>query len=128
MATVYALMSGQQCLYVGHTIQTLQQRIYKHRYISNTCGSKNIPADVAWTAKLLEKCSKDVSRVREQHWIDELKPLYNKVKAYNPLSQPERVKEYQASEEYKKKISTEEYKAYNREAQRKHRAKKRFNL
>jgi predicted GIY-YIG superfamily endonuclease len=121
---IYTLVSGQLILYIGKTVN-LERRRCKHRSKFNTTSSRHIPSYIDWEIKLLEECSTDASNLREQYWIDELKPFYNEVKAYNHLSQIERVKEYQATEEYKKKISTEEYRAYNREAQRKHQAKKR---
>jgi hypothetical protein len=73
----------------------------------------------------LEECPDDVMRIREQFWYDTLMPLYNELRPHNELTHIERVKEYQQSESYKQKLQTEEYKRYNREAQRKFQAKKR---
>jgi excinuclease UvrABC nuclease subunit len=121
-------MSGELVLYVGKTIN-LKNREYKHRHKqSNTTSSRYIPSYIDWEMALLEESSTDTSKVREQYWIDQLKPLYNEIKAYNPLSHLDRVKEYQATEKYKSKVSAEEYKVYNREAQRKHKAKKRTEI
>ena len=75
--------------------------------------------------KLLEDCSTELSKLREQYWMDELKPLYNEMKAFNPLSKNERVRAYQATDAYKKLMNTEEFKARTRKARIKHRAKKR---
>ena len=102
---IYALMSGQLVLYVGKTADP-KEREYMHRSKHNTSGSRHIPPYTDWNMKLLEKCSTELSKLREQYWMDQLKPLYNEKNAY------------------KKKISIEEYKAYNREAQKRHQAKK----
>ena len=118
-------MWGQLVLYVGQTIQTLRKREYKHRCKGNKTCSKYIPKDIDWEIKLLEECENDIATMREQYYYDTLKPFYNRCRPYNGLTQNERVKEYQQTEAYKQKIKTEEYKRYNREAQRKFQQKKR---
>ena len=96
MAKIYALMSGQLVLYIGSTIRTLKKRENGHRCKKwNTTGSRHIPFDCEWNIVLLEECLKSEMRVREQHYYDTLKPLYNEHKAFNSLSQVERVQEYQ---------------------------------
>ena len=113
---IYALMSGQLVLYVGRTVNP-KQREYRHRSKGNhTSGSRHIPLYTDWNMKLLEECSTELSKLREQYWMDELKPLYNEVNAVNRLSNSERVRAYRATEEFKTKRN---------EAQRKNRAKKR---
>lgn len=125
MGYIYALMCEQLCLYVGSTVN-LTIRENKHRSKkSNTCASRHIPEHITWVMTELEECPDDVMRIREQFWYDTLMPLYNELRPHNELTHIERVKEYQQSESYKQKLQTEEYKRYNREAQRKFQAKKR---
>ena len=90
MAIVYALMSGQLCLYVGSTIQSLKKREYKHTYRTD------IPDYIEWTMVTLEECSDNIKRVREQFYYDTMHPLYNKVRPYNNMSHIDRVKDYQS--------------------------------
>ena len=120
---IYALMSGQLVLYVGKAVDP-RNREYQHRSKHNTTASRHIPSYTEWNMKLLEECPIDVSRLREQYWMDELKPLYNELNAVARQSKNERVKEYQASDAFKNKKNTEEYKARRRETQRKYRAEK----
>jgi len=125
MAYIYALMWGELVLYVGHTVQTLRQRANRHRCKKdNRCYSRFIPDDIDWDIVLLEECTTEMALMREQYYYDSLKPLYNKCRPYNGLTQNERVKEYQQTDAYRQKIKTEEYKRYNREAQRKFKEKK----
>jgi hypothetical protein len=76
MVLIYALVSGEEVLYVGQTIQTLQERASGHKKVSNTCGSKNIPPDIQWEIKLLEECAENAA-ARERHYIETLTPPYN---------------------------------------------------
>ena len=118
-------MWGELVLYVGHTVRTLRRRAYEHRCKkSNTTYSRFIPDDIDWDIVLLEECTTEMAIMREQYYYDSLKPLYNKCRPYNGLTQIERVKEYQQTYAYRQKIKTEEYKRYNREAQRKFKEKK----
>jgi hypothetical protein len=90
MATVYALMWGQLCLYVGSTIQTLKKREYKHRYRTD------IPDYMDWTMVVIESCSADTRRVREQFFYETMHPLYNQVRPHNSMPHIDRVKDYQS--------------------------------
>ena len=78
MVLIYALMSGEEVLYVGRTIQTLEKRASEHRSAGNQAGSRNIPPDVEWEIKLLEECAENAA-ARERHYIETLKPLYNTI-------------------------------------------------
>jgi hypothetical protein len=77
MAKIYELVSGQLCLYVGKTVQTLQRRVNDHRCKSNTTFSKHIPDYTDWDIKLIEECDDALATKREQYWYDTKKPLYN---------------------------------------------------
>ena len=78
MVKIYALVSGEEVLYVGQTVRTLEERAWGHRKSSNRCNSKNIPTDMQWEMQLLEECEGENATARERHFIETLKPLYNK--------------------------------------------------
>ena len=77
MVNIYAIMSGQLCLYVGKTTLTLRVRKRQHRSRSNTAGSKDIPSDFEWEMCLLEECPISQTCEREYYWWKKLVPLYN---------------------------------------------------
>ena len=77
MAKVYGLYCEALCLYVGSTIDTLNNRAINHRSKSNTTGSRYIPKDCEWRIVLLEECDADTMRERERYYYDILKPFYN---------------------------------------------------
>lgn len=77
MTHIYALVSGQLVLYVGKTNSTLKYRESKHRCKGNQCHSRYIPDYIDWTAKLLETVPNDQAGIKEKHYYDTLKPLYN---------------------------------------------------
>ena len=78
MVLIYALVSGEEVLYVGQTIQTLKRRASEHRSAGNQTGSRNIPPDVQWEIKLLEECEENAT-VRERHYVETFNPPYNKI-------------------------------------------------
>jgi hypothetical protein len=78
MARIYALVSGEEVLYVGRTTRTLVEREWNHRAVGNSAGSKNIPIGINWEIKLLEECEENAT-ARERHYIEILKPPYNKL-------------------------------------------------
>ena len=86
MAKVYGLFSDELCLYVGSTILALEVREYIHRSKGNSCGSKNIPVDCEWDIRLLEECTSDMRRQREQFHYENLKPFYNQNNPYIGVS------------------------------------------
>jgi len=123
MVLIYALMSGEEVLYVGQTINTLQKRAHEHRCVNNNAGSKNIPPDVTWEIKLLEECEEEHATSWERFYIEMLTPPYNKVV-------PGRTKkEYQAQSEVAKEArrvyrQSESGKAGKRDRARKYYLKK----
>jgi len=78
MPFIYELVSGQLCLYIGRTSQSLKERERKHRRQDNTSSSRYIPEYTDWEMKLIEECDESVSPEREYYWYDIKKPLYNK--------------------------------------------------
>ena len=78
MTHIYALVSGQLILYVGQTVRTLKVREQQHKYKSNNTNSRYIPEYIDWTIKLLETVPNDQALLKEQHYYDTLKPLYNR--------------------------------------------------
>jgi len=91
MAKIYELVSGQLCLYVGKTLQSLQQREREHRCNSNRARSKHIPDYTEWEIKLIEECDGDISTAREQYWYDIKKPLFNYQRPGQPRKEACRV-------------------------------------
>ena len=78
MLRIYALMYGQLVLYVGRTLQTLQERNRAHTAANNYTHSRYIPEHCRpWEIKLLEDCDDGFAVVREQYYYDTLTPLYN---------------------------------------------------
>jgi hypothetical protein len=69
-------MSGQLVLYVGKT-QNITKRERSHRSIYEGSGSKNIPKDMPWVLKEIERCHYTREKERERYWYDTLNPLYN---------------------------------------------------
>ena len=74
-------MAEELVLYVGSTVRELRERQYEHRCgdtgKNHAAGSKDIPDDCEWEIKLLEECSEESRRSREQYYYDTLKPFYN---------------------------------------------------
>ena len=113
MVKIYALVSGQLILYVGKTIQPLNDRKIKHKYKkTNTSGSKHIPDYIDWTITLLEEVPDEQGAIKEQYYIDTLKPFYNQRNVI-----------FDKKEHNKLYHSLEGYKEYNRERVRLYRAK-----
>jgi hypothetical protein len=99
MVKIYALMSGEEVLYVGKTVQTLRERARGHRKPDNKCCSKNIPQHVQWEIQLIEECEDEDAAVRERHYIETLIPPYNT--QIPGRKRAEYYKEYMKSEEHK---------------------------
>lgn len=78
MVRIYALKNGEEVLYVGKTGGTLDWRSACHRSSSNSAGSKHIPSGVKWEIALLEECEEGIATARERHYVETLKPPYNK--------------------------------------------------
>jgi hypothetical protein len=90
-AKVYKMTFGNsEHFYIGSTINTLQNRLTKHKnnFINYDYKLFNIIMDSnmdEWDIELLEMfdCdNKNILRQREQHFIDLLKPTMNTNKAY----------------------------------------------
>lgn len=116
MVRIYALKNGEEVLYVGQTIRTLERRAAVHRAPSNATGSRHIPPEVHWEITLLEECEENIATARERHFIETLSPPYNK-------NIPGRTKaEYNQTEAVKARkkahYQTEAWKAANRERMR----------
>jgi len=99
MVKIYALVSGEEVLYVGKTVQVLRERARGHRKPDNKCGSKNIPPDVLWEIQLLEECQGEDAVARERHYVETLIPPYNT--QIPGRTHAEYLKEYMKSEEHK---------------------------
>ena len=127
MTHIYALVSGQLILYVGKTNQTLKQRESKHRSRDNS-HSRYIPEYIDWIMKLLEIVPDDQGTVKEQHYYDTLKPLYNKCRPGQTFKEYQQTEAYKNSEAIKESCKqyqqSEACKKKNREASRKYRLKK----
>lgn len=113
MVKIYALMSGEEVLYVGQTCRSLRRRESAHRCSSNDCGSRHIPSDVQWVMQLLEECEEEHANEWERFYIEMYAPPYNK-------KLPGRT-----DAEYRKTNIQKAYqKAYHKEYQKKYRQTK----
>lgn len=104
MKYIYALVSGQLILYVGQTVN-LKDRERHHRADYNDCASRYIPDYIDWTMKVLEVVENKEAKIKECHYYDILKPLYNEVR---PILDKER-------KEKTRKICNVRYRVENRE-------------
>jgi len=122
MVGIYELVSGQLCLYVGQTVQTLKERGSKHRVKSNDTHSRYIPDYIDWEIKLIEECDEAVATAREQYWYDTKKPLYN---YQRPGQTPKLYRQTEAGKMAARRYcQTEAGKMARREATRRFRLKK----
>ena len=83
---IYQFLHDDKVIYVGHTATTMAVRLEGHKY---NCRNKptqklyNYVRKVGWDALTIEiiegfPCKlKSEAVVREQHWIDKLKPTLN---------------------------------------------------
>jgi len=104
--------------YIGSTTLTLSQRLGKHRYISNTCKSKQIIEQGDYYINLLENypCNnKDELRMKERKWYDKLKNI-NQMKPYISIDESkEEEKEYYINNKEKFKEKHKDYYETNKE-------------
>ena len=119
MVFIYALMSGQLVLYVGKTL-TPRVRERKHRSPCNDCSSKDIPGFIEWEMKILEDCADCVSRERETHYYDTLKPLYNRNRPLPALSRYDYGKQYMKNHPEMYRAATAKYKLNKKNAASNH--------
>ena len=75
MATIYALMEGNLCLYVGRTID-MKRRYQQHK--RGASGSEDFPKGTKWNMVVLEECKNEDRTFRERFHYDRLMPLYNR--------------------------------------------------
>ena len=112
---VYVIKSQEDCFYVGST-RNLRARLATHRYLSQN-SSRPLYACIrglgGWEAvefRVLEM-NADLSqrelRMREQHEIERLRPIFNRNRAYSSLSGTPYHREYRAAR------GLDHFRAYN---------------
>ena len=121
MASIYALMSGQLCLYIGSTIQSLATRASAHRTGFNYCGSTNIPEYIDWDIVLLEECPVESRYVREGFYYNKMTPLYNERIPGRTRTEIHADYEIRNAEKRKLRRQTEHWKELNRKRMRNYR-------
>ena len=79
--SIYCLHTDGLIWYVGQTTDTVR-RESKHRasHVKGRWGGGLIPDLYEWEMKILEKCKMIDAVIRERHYYDILKPLYNKIR------------------------------------------------
>ena len=100
MARIYGLYTEQMCWYVGSTVIKLKYREYMHRHISNKAYSKYISNEFEWKMCLIEECAVEDKLIREQYYIELLKPLYNE---RNSIYQENKEEIAEYSKQYRQK-------------------------
>jgi hypothetical protein len=100
---IYALVSDYLILYVGKTNTSLKQREASHRTPSNTTCSKDIPDYMDWEVVLVDEIPDDEATQWEQHYYDELMPLYNRYRPGQTDLEYNRTKGYAAQKAYNKR-------------------------
>ena len=70
---IYLITDCDNKKYVGKTIQTLKERLSKHKYDKKTkkCSSRLLNLDDC-KIELLEKCDNANSNERERYWINKI--------------------------------------------------------
>jgi hypothetical protein len=119
---IYALMWGELVLYVGKTTMNLKERAYAHKYDTNTTTSKYIPEYIDWDIVLVDEVSDEDGTKWEQHYYDELMPLYNRYRPGQTILEYNRANGYMHQKKWQN--SKEEWNSYMREYRKKKRAQR----
>ena len=86
MAVIYKIVNlRRDRIYVGHTCDPFKKRIYNHRYALKRNKHENARLQYAWNKyggdafrfEMIEECEESQKLLREQFYIDTLKPYYN---------------------------------------------------
>ena len=105
-------------VYIGSTVLTLKQRLWKHKDGNRDCSSTHIIDRGDFEMILIDEysCNSDLElRMREQYWLDKI-PNINKYRAYQ--SKEEKAiyqKEYRNKNKEKLAIYNKEYRSLNKE-------------
>ena len=81
---MYIILDDDDNCYIGHTVQTLNARLCRHRDPSNKCSSKPLMANNPIIELLEEYPCKDRREAehREQYWMDQFP---NRVNSFNAI-------------------------------------------
>jgi group I intron endonuclease len=86
VAVIYKIVNVRRDrIYVGHTSNLFKTRVYGHRYALKRNKHENARLQHAWNKygidafrfEVLEQCDESQKLIREQFYIDTLKPYYN---------------------------------------------------
>ena len=120
MIKIYNIIDKNGLRYVGKTKQDLNNRLAQHkcdRKLNRNCSSKVLDLDNC-IILLIEECSKEKTKEREQFWISKLKCVnqydgnYNKInymKEYNKRNKEKRAEWYQKNKERQNKLRNINY-------------------
>jgi len=123
MVSIYKITSSQtDKIYIGSTRESLSKRFCHHKSPDNLCSSHILMTFPDAKIELIEKCSEDDRRSREQYWIDFHKELcINQIRA-EAKPQKQRSAEYRAANPEKVKESFKKWydshEEYNKEKNR----------
>jgi hypothetical protein len=86
LSVIYGIFDEIECLYVGQS-KWFNSRKHYHNFLIKNCKSNNKQKQLYLSLdkhpnrniRIIEECSPEVLLQREQHYIDTLKPKYNKL-------------------------------------------------
>jgi len=121
MIQIYCIEDCDGLKYVGSTKQTLEERLYHHKYYED-CKSRELKLDDC-KIYTLEECQEEQRKEREQYWIDNtdcvnyLNPIFDR-KEYNKKNKDKKneyMKEYNKKNRDKNIEYQKQYRKKNRD-------------